>query len=487
MVFHIASSKADIFEARVASAVDEANSSDSEETFVYESNPAENVSRPGHRFHSRTPSVASTVSQLDHYGARYRSDGHNSLMGKKSMKFANSHHHNGQNGDGENASSKRNAGSVKHHHIGRHGRTPGHVSILDNESPFPNTGKPLRSPASANRRASPRPHTPRSPHLRMPVSSKSISANYELEADDERTPLLPPSRIVRTRNSRRPLGRHDEYYYGRERGFWRGMGGCVLLGGLVSLLIAVIVMALVLCSKPLVGVQIKNIENVLASDQEIIFDLYMHAINPNLVSIQVNDLDILIYAKSKYVGMSSHWRYGPMLPGVALETHKGRKSSSRLARPNGTDYRKHDGVDEGTDPIEEGPHVMLLGQIFKFDSPLIFEASPFERRPSFSTGEVRLAKPGNRTEKGESDVWEDVILHPFDLIVRGIVKYTLPTSSNVLSTEIHGRVTVTPEEQDNNDEEEDEPSDRVDVIMIGASTTPEIHDENARLAVAFEA
>ena len=50
-----ASSKADIFEAKVASAVDEANSSDSEETFVYESNPPDANDRP-RRFHSRTPS-----------------------------------------------------------------------------------------------------------------------------------------------------------------------------------------------------------------------------------------------------------------------------------------------------------------------------------------------------------------------------------------------------------------------------------------------
>jgi hypothetical protein len=59
-------SKADLFEAKVASAVDEADSSDSEETFVYESNPPDN--RPS-RHHSRTPSATSLASQ-DQYGAR---------------------------------------------------------------------------------------------------------------------------------------------------------------------------------------------------------------------------------------------------------------------------------------------------------------------------------------------------------------------------------------------------------------------------------
>ena len=465
---HTASSKADIFEAKVASAVDEADSSDSEETFVYESNPTEPISRPGHRFHSRTPSTTSTASQIDHYGGRYRSDGHNSIMGKKSMKFANSSHQlNGNHGGGENGSVKGSHGSgryhggvLHHHHIGRHGRTPAHVSILDSESPFPNGGKALRSPGSANRRLSPRPNTPRSPHLRMPVSGKSAAGSYDLEADDERTPLMPSGRTLRTRNSRRPFGRPDEYYYGRERGFWKGMGGCFFLGGLVALLIGVIVMALVLCSKPLMEVKIKNIENVLASDQEIIFDIHMQAVNPNLVSVQVNDLDILIHAKSRYVGMSKYWRYSPMVPDLTPQTRRRRKPVPKPQKSNGTDFRKHDGVDEGTDPIEDDPQVMLLGSIYKFDSPLTFDASPFERRPSSSIGEVRLAKMWNQTEKGERDRWENVILHPFELIVRGVVKYTLPISSKIVSATIHGRVTVTPEEPFDDDDDDNDDGDK---------------------------
>ena len=467
---------------------------------MYESNPTEPVSRPGHRFHSRTPSAASAVSQLEHHGGRYRTDGHNSIMGKKSMKFANnSHQLSGHSADGENGSSKGNQGSGRHHggvfhhhHIGRHGRTPGHVSILDNESPFPNAGKPLRSPASVNRRSSPRPHTPRTPHARMPVSGKSLGASYDLEADDERTPLIPSGRTLRTRNSRRPLGRHEEYYYGRERGFWKGMGGCFLFGGLVSLLIAMIVMALVLCSKPLVDVQIKNIENVLASDQEIIFDLHVHAVNPNLVSVQINDLDILIHAKSRYVGMSEYWRYESTIPNLVPQNSKNHKDGHKPSRAgNDTDYRKHDGVDEGTDPIEEDPHVMLLGQIFEFDSPLIFDPSPFERRPSATMGEVRLAKPGNHTEKGGSDRWENVILHPFELIVRGVVKYTLPISSRVLSAAIHGRVTVTPEDPDSEKRKEELGEVVNGEIGMGKrlespTTTTTASEERPRIGVAFE-
>ncbi|EHL00429.1 hypothetical protein M7I_3715 [Glarea lozoyensis 74030] len=85
-----ASSKADIFEAKVASAVDEADSSDSEETFVYESNPPEPVDRHK-RYHSRTPSATSMASQIDQRnGPRSAMEGGHSVAMKKSMKFANS-------------------------------------------------------------------------------------------------------------------------------------------------------------------------------------------------------------------------------------------------------------------------------------------------------------------------------------------------------------------------------------------------------------
>ncbi|KFY05993.1 hypothetical protein V492_08199, partial [Pseudogymnoascus sp. VKM F-4246] len=92
-----ASSKADIFEAKIAIAVDEANSSDSEETFVYESNPPDHE-RP-RRYHSRTPSTTSMASQSQAdlrpgptnrlAGTLDGSNGHSVAM-KKSMKFASS-------------------------------------------------------------------------------------------------------------------------------------------------------------------------------------------------------------------------------------------------------------------------------------------------------------------------------------------------------------------------------------------------------------
>ncbi|KAI4149511.1 MAG: hypothetical protein L6R39_002489 [Caloplaca ligustica] len=434
----VASSKSDIFEAKVASAVDEANSSDSEETFVYESNPPEPPSARPHRFHSRTPSATSMASQMDQYGTRARQDGHHSIAGKKSMKFANNSYHsaNFPNESGETGavrgSNQSNRGTPSHHpHIGHYGRHGGHTSLFDNESPFPHATKPLRTPVSNVARLSPRPSSPRSPHI-LKVSGSPRKAGdallYDFDgegADDERTPLIGSIRSGRTRiNRRAATGSYRNGYLPdneKRRQTCRTVTTYISLVTLLAALVAAAVIIVVMCSKPLLDVRIKDIRNVLASEQEIMLDLHVRAINPNLVAIQVSDLDINIFAKSKHVGTNEMWRH--------------RGSRRRLPPNLGAPYyppSTSGGIDKGTDPItdpETDSQTMLLGRIFEFDSPLIFEPSPLHHTPLSSIGEVRLAHPGNKTEEGGSERWEKVLGYDFELIVRGVVKYGLPLSS----------------------------------------------------------
>ena len=461
-----ASSKADIFEAKVASAVDQTNSSDSEETFVYESNPPEPLSARPHRFHSRTPSATSMASQIDQYGGRNRQEANHSITGKKSMKFANNSYHSfglqdeqgtvrgpGQGGRAGNAS--------HHHHIGRFGRNGnGHTSLFDNDSPFSHSSRQQqRTPTSHTARVSSRPTTPRTPHItRIPGTPRKADEAllYDLEgegADDERAPLIGS---VRTgRNRRRPITgslrngyavEDDDYRLCRRITAWTS------LGGLLALLVAAIVVILYLCSKPLLKVRIENIQNVLASEQEIMLDLHVHAVNPNIIAVQVNELDINIFAKSKHVGTNAMWRNGRINGADELSDHdidpqEGDSNKHRHRTGLHEHYHTWDGVDEGTDPIEDPENdaqTMLLGRIFEFDSPLIFEPSPIRHQSLSSFGEVRLAKPGNRTEEGGTERWEKVILHDFELIVRGVIRYSLPISSRTRSASVGGSVTVRP-------------------------------------------
>ena len=461
-----ASSKADIFEAKVAIAVNETKSSDSEETFVYESNPPEPQSTRPHRFHSRTPSVTSTKSQIDQYGAKARQEGHHSIVGKKSMKFANNYNSIGYANDGEGTvrgphQSGRATGNntPHHHHIGRYGRG-GHTSILDNDSPFPNATKSARSATSHLAHISPRHGSPRSPHVvnvtKSPRKAEEILA-YDLEgegADDERAPLL---NSIRTgRNRRRPLPGSVRQMYSGDRGhrLCGRVTAFTILGSVITLLIAAIVAICILCSKPLIDVHIKNIRNVLASEAEMMLDLHVHAINPNIIAVQVSDLDVNIFAKSKHVGTGEFWRSRPQITRKDNRATPDRidtlwrKPSAISARASNIVHQL-DGVDEGTDPIDDptaDSQTMLLGQIFDFDSPLIFDPSPFRHHSLGSVGEVRLSRPGNSTAQGGSERWEHVLKYDFELIVRGVIRYSSPITSKVHSTKIEGSRLIHPGE-----------------------------------------
>ena len=462
----IASSKADIFEQKVAIAMDQTNSSDSEETFVYESNPPEPpLSARPHRFHSRTPSATSTVSQLDQHG-RIRQDGHHIIAGKKSMKFANNSYHSiNLQGDVDQGTVRRSSNGQAgngphHHHIGRYGRGGGgHTSLFDNNSPFNSANKQVRTPTGNVARLSSHPTNPRSPHIRVSGTSRKTNEPllYDMEgegADDERAPLI--GSIRTGKNRRRPIPGTLRNGYAAEQNEYRlcrRVTAYTLLGGLLALLIAAIVVALILCSKPLFEVHIKDIRNVLASEQEIMLDLHVRAVNPNIIAVQVSDLDVNVFAKSKHVGTSALWRDGEMQISrgpTSRSKNIAEDTTHRINHRRGShDYHTADGVDEGTDPIEDpetDAQTMLLGRIFEFDSPLIFEPSPIRHHSLSSMGEVRLAKPGNKTEEGGTARWEKVILHDFELIVRGVIRYSLPISSRTRSASIGGSVLVHPGE-----------------------------------------
>ena len=190
-------------------------------------------------------------------------------------------------------------------------------------------------------------------------------------------------------------------------------------------------------------------------------DLHVHAINPNIIAIQISDLDVNLFAKSRYVGTTLSWRQQhPNLRSPSEQPYDTgtrqlsviRRRSGPLQGPSDLIDQFDGGIDEGTDPIEEDPatdsQTMLLGRIFSFDSPLTFDPSPLHHRSHSSVGQVRLSHPGNRTEEGGSARWERVLLHDFELIVRGVVKYSLPISTGVKSASIGAKVVVHPSEDD---------------------------------------
>ncbi|KAJ0417071.1 vacuolar segregation subunit 7-domain-containing protein [Aspergillus carlsbadensis] len=496
-----ASSKADIFEAKVASAVDEADVSDSDETFVYESNPPEQYPRQS-RYHSRTPSATSMASQVDAIASRSRAalrEGNQSVTGKRSMKFTNNTYTSSVDGDADEIPRSHprmdaNGTHTPRHHLGRHGRQTMYPSLFDNDSPFPQSQghkSPRHFPGSGFRQAR-QPGSRTNPNYRTINSYKKASEVYGYDfdaegADDERTPLVGSPRQTRSRGNRRPNSaslRQMEYMQQRHRSCLSRYGACVLISLLFFLLVGGGVSFLVAITKPLLDVQVLEIQNVLASEQELMLDLNVQAVNPNLFPVVIDDIDVNIFAKSRYVGTDKFWHdHGSDLARFPRpERQKRAADNARTARCVDDSDCESDGlldqlthpkggVDKGTDPMPSDPagdaQTMLIGRVFRLDSTLTFEASPWNHIPSTSKGQIRLARPGNSTEKGGTERWERVLQHPFELIVGGVVQYQLPLSSRFHTASISSSIKVTPDDGVGNDDPKHTPDTNE---TVGVST-----------------
>ena len=461
---------------------------------MYESNPRDPHPARQYRYHSRTPSTTSMASQADQFGNRPRPglrEGH-SVTGKRSMKFTNNNNYN-SNLDGEGGEPDKNRPSTRvesngqsghHQHTGRHGRNSAYPSLFDTDSSLSQPPAPPRSPRHfigsgfrQNRRGTSR-FVPNYRTMPSPKNMGDYSDDCDADgADDERTPLVTSFRGPRSRHGRRPNSanvRRMEYLEERQRSFFLRYGGCAIAVFLTLVLMSGVATFLVAVTKPLLDVHVNEIRNVLASEQEIMLDLEVMAINQNIFPIAIDDMDVNIFARSRYVGSEKFWReHGPHpdinLP--RLENSKRRVERTRtvklstspqasVAVSHSRRVRVMDGVDRGTDPVTDDPSIdpqtMLLGRVFTFDSPLIFQPSPWKHTTSKSIGEIRLSRPGNKTEEGGTERWERVLKHPFELIVRGVVKYSLPLSSSMQSASISSKVQVSPDqEEDDDDHDED--------------------------------
>ncbi|KAI2464449.1 vacuolar segregation subunit 7-domain-containing protein [Annulohypoxylon bovei var. microspora] len=459
---HPASSKADIFEAKVASAVEEANSSDSDETFVYDSNPPDIGERPRRYHHSRTPSATSMASQVDRNGMRslggMLETGPPAIPVKKNMKFVNTYTNSGTDaplGDDDGRGTGRsNVGSARgtgrHHHPGRWGRNNGnnHLSLFDNESPFPNAAKSKFS--NNNSRQSSNPPSPRFNTSRGWASNKrqmTLPGTYDMDdtttgADDERTPLLTgATRSIRsTRSRRNPHSRNlESQTYQQQPSFLNRFASCLVLTVMLLVVLTGALGFMFATSQPLTDIELVKIGNVLASEQELMMDITVKAHNPNVVVVMIDTADLEIFAKSPHAGTDSEWWRHPS--GDEFGTLDDPKNDPPVVRLPGD-------RDNSDPPPEDSSPNMRLGNVVVFDSPLTYEGSLFQGSISTSTGSLRLSRPGNGTDSG-SERWERIISDEFTLIVKGVLKYSLPLSQRIRNVAISGKTVVKPNSANN--------------------------------------
>lgn len=163
-------------------------------------------------------------------------------------------------------------------------------------------------------------------------------------------------------------------------------------------------------TKDLSNVSIVSIENPLVSQDELVLSIVVEALNSGWFTISINELEVDIFAKSGY-----------------------------LEDPS----------------MQSSLETVLLGTALSFESAVTFEGLFFHRKRSRHTGEIKLVSPGKNitgskvrdlasdTEISQltsigshpssvpdnSEKWATISKHPFDLILRGVLKYNLPFTS----------------------------------------------------------
>lgn len=157
-------------------------------------------------------------------------------------------------------------------------------------------------------------------------------------------------------------------------------------------------------SKPLQQVHIAQVFDVVVSNEELAFTFIIEAVNPGLVGVSVDQVDLDLFAKSIYIDEP---------PPIGSPSNDNNK-----------------------------PRTMLLGNVDALEVPLTFEGGVLSHRIQKSLGDVRLLNPGrnvtgiddgssgkNEADKDPEDEgqkrWKRLNGHPFDLIVRGALKYKL--------------------------------------------------------------
>lgn len=176
-------------------------------------------------------------------------------------------------------------------------------------------------------------------------------------------------------------------------------------------------------TKDLTDVGITSIENPIVSKDELVFNAVIEAFNPGWFSVDINEVELDLFARSGYLPDTDNLKISNMGGSQKVETVK-------------------------------------LGTILNFESVLNFKGGFLSREPTIQKGGIRLLYPGKNVtaeaklvvnmadikiaasnsiakesttsndtnDNDNSKKWEIISSNPFDLIITGVLKYDLPFS-----------------------------------------------------------
>lgn len=180
---------------------------------------------------------------------------------------------------------------------------------------------------------------------------------------------------------------------------------------IISILIIGFLMGFFIATtKDLSNVTITEVQNPIVSQDELIFNILVEAINPGWFTIGIKDVELDIFARSGYLPSD------PINIGELSE------------------------VSELSNQVE----TVLLGTITQLETEMTFQGVIFNRDLIQQVGEIKLLLPGknitdvatNDTLPDNSAKWQTISKNPFDLIIRGTLKYSLPLSKNMKSVAV---------------------------------------------------
>lgn len=191
---------------------------------------------------------------------------------------------------------------------------------------------------------------------------------------------------------------HDLYRIKLEEYSRRGRFQCLRLF-IYTLLSVVFIMTvgfslgfILATTKQLEDVQILLIDQAVVALDELVFNVAVLAVNPGWFTIDIADVDLLVFAKLGY-------------------------------------------LDDPDPPHEYAVETVVLGLVYQFSLPISFTGGVFNRDRQTQVAEVKLVGPGRNVTGLDADSkdnwhkWNRIIKHPFDLILRGNLQYKLPMSS----------------------------------------------------------
>lgn len=370
----LGSSKADYFAARVANAMDEAHSSDSDETFVYDTNPNDstNSRRPFLRQHStqsllqvsprnknpilRPENSRGDISPIE--SQHELSDGNtqprptrnfvvsrNSLPNRQSLR--------------PTYSGRTDSMRAKNSYLQRWRSAPGSIDDEEDEeldyAPSPKAGE--RTPLRIQRHGE-------SGYMGG-YGRRGLFDEENSPHDFRKSPAQKPSLYVQC-------------------AIW---AASVFICFLLLTLVVGVFMAV---SQPLASLDAVSITEVLPSDKELVCSIILRGQNPGLLNVEISDSELDVFATTEY-------------------------------------------ADPSFVTLDEGLRTILLGSVYRLESPVIFPGRLFrssrDQYGQWASAPIKLL--ANRDNNATHTQWTNIVNHPFELTIKGVLKYRLKFGSNV--------------------------------------------------------